>query len=428
MANVAIIGTQWGDEGKGKIVDSLSEAADVIIRFQGGHNAGHTIVVNGKTYKLSLLPSGILRNGKLCIIGNGVVLDPWALLLEISRLQKQGAQISPKNLLIAENVALILPLHQELDKIRELAAGKAKIGTTGRGIGPAYEDKVGRRSVRLADLRDYDALSDRVDSLLAHHNALRLGLKAGKIDKSVLITDLKKIAKRILPFSVPVWQVLGKAARSGKKFLFEGAQGSLLDVDFGTYPYVTSSSTVSGMASVGTGLGPNSINFVLGVVKAYTTRVGEGPFPSELFDEISVHLSEVGCEKGTVTGRDRRCGWFDAVLVRQTCAISGVKGVALTKLDVLDGLDSVKICVGYKIGDKEFDYLPAASSQQSAVEPIYEVLDGWKEPTKSVRNFKELPIECINYVKRIEELVGCTICIISTGPEREDIIVLKDLF
>jgi adenylosuccinate synthase len=428
MANVVVVGTQWGDEGKGKIVDWLSSRANVIIRFQGGHNAGHTLVINGTIYKLSLLPSGILRKNKLSVIGNGVVLDPWALVQEIEKLTSQGAKISPKNLVVAENTPLILPLHQDLDKIREASAGQAKIGTTGRGIGPAYEDKVGRRAVRLSDLGDEETLDERLDRLLAHHNPLRRGLGADKIDKATLKTQLLEIAEKVLPFCAPVWKILNEKSESGSRLLFEGAQGSLLDVDFGTYPYVTSSSTISGMASVGSGVSPNTINFVLGIVKAYTTRVGEGPFPCELSDEIGTHLATVGHEKGTVTGRDRRCGWFDAVLVKQTCTISGVTGIALTKLDVLDGLKTIKICVGYKLGTEHFDYLPSAAAVQKKIEPIYETLEGWKGSTVGKRSLEDLPPNATKYVKRIEELIGRNVALVSTSPERDDTILVKDPF
>ena len=401
MKNVVVVGSQWGDEGKGKIVDWLSARADVIIRFQGGHNAGHTLVIDGTTYKLSLLPSGILRANKLSIIGNGVVLDPWALLEEIETLRSKGANISKDNLVIAENTPLILPLHQDLDQIREVNSGNAKIGTTGRGIGPAYEDKVGRRAIRLLDLEDEETLDNRLDRLLAHHNPLRIGLGSSVINKSELKLKLKEISKKVVKFAGPVWRILNDKHKLGQRLLFEGAQGSLLDVDFGTYPYVTSSSTISGMASVGTGVAPSAINFILGIVKAYTTRVGEGPFPSELFDDVSFHLARVGHEKGTVTGRDRRCGWFDAVLVKQTCTVNGVSGIALTKLDVLDGLEKIKICVGYKIGSSTLDYLPSAASRQKKVEPVYETLPGWKESTVGARSWVDLPPNAITYIRRI---------------------------
>ena len=428
MANVVVMGAQWGDEGKGKIVDWLSERADVIARFQGGHNAGHTLVIDGNVFKLSLLPSGILREGKLGVIGNGVVLDPWALQGEIAKIEGQGVSVGTHNLMIAENTPLILPVHQDLDKMREEAAGKAKIGTTGRGIGPAYEDKVGRRTVRVADLADEETLDARLDRLLAHHDALRLGLGAAPIDRDALKAKLMEIAPFVLQFAAPVWKVLSEKRKAGKRILFEGAQGALLDIDFGTYPYVTSSNTMAGMASTGTGMGPGGIGFVLGIVKAYTTRVGEGPFPCELDDEIGVHLATVGHEKGTVTGRDRRCGWFDAVLVRQTCTVGGVTGIALTKLDVLDGLKELKICTGYMLDGKEIDHLPTAAAQQARVEPIYETMPGWSGSTGGARSWAELPAEAIKYVRRIEELIGCPVALLSTSPERDDTILVRDPF
>ena len=428
MANVVVVGAQWGDEGKGKIVDWLSERADIIARFQGGHNAGHTLVIDGEVFKLSLLPSGILRAGKLAVIGNGVVLDPWALLEEIDKISKQGVKISTDNLIIAENTPLILPVHQDLDKIREDAAGKSKIGTTGRGIGPAYEDKIGRRSIRLADLGDIPTLESRIERLLAHHNALRDGLGVPKIDGEKLKDELLKIAPMVLKYASPVWKVLNEKRKAGKRILFEGAQGALLDVDYGTYPYVTSSNTLSGMAATGTGLGPNAIGFVLGIVKAYTTRVGEGPFACELFDEVGEHLATVGREKGTVTGRSRRCGWFDAVLVRQTCITSGVTGIALTKMDVLDGLKQLKICVGYDLDGEILDYLPTASDRQARVTPVYEIMDGWKETTAGARSWAELPAAAIKYVRRIEELINCPVAMLSTSPERDDTILVTDPF
>ena len=428
MANVVVVGAQWGDEGKGKIVDWLSERADIIARFQGGHNAGHTLVIDGKVFKLSLLPSGILRTGKLAVIGNGVVLDPWALLEEIEKVSKQGVEISTANFVIAENTPLILPIHQELDKIREKAAGKSKIGTTGRGIGPAYEDKIGRRSIRLADLADPETLKNRIERLLSHHNALRIGLGVEKIDGEKLKKTLLEIAPLILKYAGPVWKILDEKRKLGKRILFEGAQGALLDVDYGTYPYVTSSNTLSGMAATGTGLGPRAIDFVLGIVKAYTTRVGEGPFACELFDEIGERLATVGREKGTVTGRSRRCGWFDAVLVKQTCVTSGVSGIALTKLDVLDGLKELKICVGYELDGKKLDYLPIPSDQQARVKPIYEVMEGWMETTAGARSWAELPGAAIKYVRRIEELIKCPVAMLSTSPEREDTILVTDPF
>ncbi|RNF35735.1 adenylosuccinate synthase [Paracoccus methylarcula] len=428
MANVVVVGAQWGDEGKGKIVDWLSERADVIARFQGGHNAGHTLVIGNTVFKLSLLPSGIVREGKLAVIGNGVVLDPWSLFSEIDRLTAQGVGISTENLMIAENTPLILPLHQDLDKLREEAAGKARIGTTGRGIGPAYEDKVGRRTIRVADLGDEETLDARLDRLLAHHDALRQGLNAEPIDRAKLKAMLQEIAPKLLPYAQPVWKVMAEARKSGKRILFEGAQGSLLDIDFGTYPYVTSSTTMSGMAASGTGMGPGAIDFVLGIVKAYTTRVGEGPFPTELHDADGQRLGERGHEFGTVTGRQRRCGWFDAVLVRQTCAISGVNGIALTKLDVLDGFEKLKICVGYEIDGKQYDYLPTAAALQAKVTPIYEEMDGWQESTAGARSWADLPAEAVKYVRRVEELIQCPVALLSTSPERDDTILVTDPF
>ena len=428
MGNVVVVGAQWGDEGKGKIVDWLSERADVVARFQGGHNAGHTLVIDGAVYKLSLLPSGIVRPGKLSVIGNGVVLDPWALIAEIGRLRGQGVAIGPDNLLIAENTPLILPLHQDLDRIREEAAGAAKIGTTGRGIGPAYEDKVGRRSMRVADLGDPETLETRLDRLLAHHDALRAGLGAVPIDRADLTARLMAIAPEVLPFAAPVWRVLDEKRREGRRILFEGAQGALLDIDFGTYPYVTSSNTLAGMAATGTGMGPGVIDFVLGIVKAYTTRVGSGPFPAELEDETGALLGDRGREFGTVTGRKRRCGWFDAVLVRQTCTTSGANGIALTKLDVLDGFPELKICVAYDLDGTRIDHLPTAAAQQARVRPVYETMEGWSETTAGARSWAELPAQAIKYVRRIEELIGCPVAMLSTSPEREDTILVTDPF
>ena len=428
MANVVVVGAQWGDEGKGKIVDWLSERADVIARFQGGHNAGHTLVIGGTVYKLSLLPSGIVRPGKLSVIGNGVVLDPWALIGEIEKLSAQGVEISPDNLMIAENTPLILPVHGELDRAREAHVGVARIGTTGRGIGPAYEDKVGRRTVRVADLADAATLEARLDRLLVHHDALRHGLGLEPFDRAALRAALDEIAPRILPYAKPVWKVMNEARRAGRRILFEGAQGALLDIDFGTYPFVTSSNTMAGMAATGTGLGPTAVDFVLGIVKAYTTRVGEGPFPTELDDENGRRLGERGHEFGTVTGRQRRCGWFDAVLVRQSCATSGVSGIALTKLDVLDGFDELKICVGYDLDGQRLDYLPTASDQQARVTPVYETLSGWKESTAGARSWADLPAEAVKYVRRIEELIRCPVALLSTSPERDDTILVTDPF
>ena len=428
MANVVVVGAQWGDEGKGKIVDWLSERADVIARFQGGHNAGHTLVIDGKVYKLSLLPSGIVREGKLSVIGNGVVLDPWALIDEIEKLSAQGVSISPDSLQIAENTPLILPVHRDLDQMREEAAGTAKIGTTGRGIGPAYEDKVGRRTVRVADLADEATLEARIDRLLAHHDALRKGLGAAPVDRAELTAALHEIAPKVLPFAQPVWRTLAQALDRGRRILFEGAQGALLDIDFGTYPYVTSSNTMAGMAATGTGMGPDAVDFVLGIVKAYTTRVGEGPFPTELNDAIGQHLGEKGHEFGTVTGRQRRCGWFDAALVRQTCRVGGVSGIALTKLDVLDGMEELKICTGYRLDGAEIDYLPTAAAQQARVEPVYETLPGWSESTFGARRWLDLPAEAIKYIKRVEEVIETPVALLSTSPEREDTILVTDPF
>jgi adenylosuccinate synthase len=422
------VGAQWGDVGKGKIVDWLSERADIVARFQGGHNAGHTLVIDGVTYKLSLLPSGIVRGGKLSVIGNGVVLDPWALLAEIDKLAGQGVAVGPDSLLIAENTPLILPVHGELDRAREAQTAVAKIGTTGRGIGPAYEDKVGRRSIRVADLADEATLDTRIGRLLTHHNALRAGLGLGPVDAAALKAQLMEVAPKILPFAKPVWKVLTEARRAGKRILFEGAQGSLLDVDFGTYPYVTSSNTLAGMAATGVGLGPTSIDFVLGIVKAYTTRVGEGPFPTELFDADGERLGTRGHEFGTVTGRKRRCGWFDAVLVRQTCATSGVSGIALTKLDVLDGFDTLKICTGYLLDGEALDYLPTAANLQARVIPVYEEMEGWSQSTAGARSWADLPAAAIKYVKRIEELIQCPVALLSTSPERDDTILVTDPF
>lgn len=428
MGNVVVVGAQWGDEGKGKIVDWLSERADVIARFQGGHNAGHTLVIDGTTYKLSLLPSGIVRTGKLSVIGNGVVLDPWALIAEIDKLSAQGVAIDPETLLVAENAPLILPLHQDLDRLREEAAGAARIGTTGRGIGPAYEDKVGRRSIRVADLGDPVTLEMRLDRLLAHHDALRQGLGAEPIDRAALRAQLDEVAPKVLRYAAPVWRILAEKRREGRRILFEGAQGALLDIDFGTYPYVTSSNTLAGMAATGTGMGPGAIDFVLGIVKAYTTRVGSGPFPAELDDEVGQRLGERGREFGTVTGRKRRCGWFDAVLVRQTCTTSGVNGIALTKLDVLDGFEELKICVGYELDGERLDYLPTAAALQERVVPIYETMDGWSETTAGARSWADLPAQAIKYVRRIEELIDCPVALLSTSPERDDTILVTDPF
>ncbi|MDH3667489.1 MAG: adenylosuccinate synthase [Paracoccaceae bacterium] len=428
MANVVVVGAQWGDEGKGKIVDWLSERADVIARFQGGHNAGHTLVINSEVFKLSLLPSGIVRPGKLSVIGNGVVLDPWALVDEIAKLAGQGVEVSPENLKLAENTPLILSVHTDLDRMREEAAGASKIGTTGRGIGPAYEDKVGRRAIRVADLADEATVEARLDRLLAHHDALRQGLGAEPVKRAELKAQLAEIAPKILPFAAPVWRMLGQARADGKRILFEGAQGALLDVDFGTYPFVTSSNTMAGMAATGTGMGPDAVDFVLGIVKAYTTRVGEGPFPTELEDETGQRLGERGREFGTVTGRKRRCGWFDAALVRQTCQVGGVSGIALTKLDVLDGMEELKICTGYRLDGEKIDYLPTAAAQQARIEPVYETMPGWSDSTFGARRWLDLPAEAIKYVKRVEELIGTPVALLSTSPERDDTILVTDPF
>ena len=429
MANVVVVGAQWGDEGKGKIVDWLSERADVIARFQGGHNAGHTLVIDGKVYKLNALPSGVVRGGKLSVIGNGVVLDPWHLVKEIASIREQGVTITPETLMIAENTPLILPIHGELDRAREEAASKGtKIGTTGRGIGPAYEDKVGRRSVRVADLADEATLIARVDRALQHHDPLRRGLGIVPVDREVLIAQLKEIAPQILPYAAPVWKVLNEQRRAGKRILFEGAQGALLDIDFGTYPFVTSFNVIACQAATGVGLGPGAIDYVLGIVKAYTTRVGEGPFPSELSDTDGQRLGERGHEFGTVTGRKRRCGWFDACLVRQTCVTSGVTGIALTKLDVLDGFETLKICVGYDLDGTRLDYLPTAADSQARCKPIYEELPGWSQSTEGARSWADLPAEAIKYVRRVEELIDCPVALLSTSPEREDTILVTDPF
>ncbi|MGF1623526.1 MAG: adenylosuccinate synthase [Alphaproteobacteria bacterium] len=428
MANVAVVGAQWGDEGKGKIVDWLSEKADVVVRFQGGHNAGHTLVIDGITYKLSLLPSGIVRPGKLSIIGNGVVVDPWALLDEIGRVGALGVTVTPDRFAIADNASLILPLHQDLDRLMEEARGAHRIGTTGRGIGPAYEDKVGRRAVRVCDLADPDALGERIDRACLHHDILRKGLGADPVDRTALLQALLDVAPRILPFARPVWRELNALRAEGKRILFEGAQGALLDVDHGTYPFVTSSNTVTGSAAAGSGLGPSAIGYVLGIVKAYTTRVGSGPFPTELTDDVGIRLGERGHEFGTVTGRKRRCGWFDAVLVRQMVQIAGIHGIALTKLDVLDGFDELKVCTGYTLRGQAIDILPAATADQAAVEPVYEVLEGWRESTRGARRWADLPATAIKYVRRIEELIGAPVALLSTSPERLDSIMVRDPF
>ena len=428
MKNVVVVGSQWGDEGKGKIVDWLSSLADVVVRFQGGHNAGHTLVIDGNTYKLKLLPSGIVRKNKISVIGNGVVVDPWALLDEINSIEKLGVIVNSDNLILSESATLILPFHKEMDEIREDTAGKAKIGTTRRGIGPAYEDKVGRRSIRVMDLRSENNLNHRLDAVLMHHNAIRKGLGKKVYEKNKLKNELMKIADKILKFAKPTWKILDNYKNSGKKILFEGAQGILLDVDHGTYPFVTSSNTVAASASIGSGCGPNSLGYVLGITKAYTTRVGEGPFPTELTDDIGALLGKRGNEFGTVTNRQRRCGWFDAVLVRQTCKISGINGIALTKLDVLDELEEIKICIQYELNGEKIDYFPAAVEDQIKVKPVYKTLNGWKTSTKGLRENKKLPLNAQRYIKEIEDLTGVKIASISTSPEREDTILIENPF
>ncbi len=426
MANAVVVGVQWGDEGKGKIVDWLSHRADVIVRFQGGHNAGHTLVIDGTTYKLSLLPSGVVRPGKLSLIGNGVVVDPWALLKEIDCLGKQGVSITPDNLKVAENVALILPLHGGLDRARE--AGGQRIGTTGRGIGPAYEDKVARRAIRLCDLADFKTLQAKVRTLLTHHNTLLRGFGMAEIEHNTLMTALQEVGPAILSFSAPVWEILDSQRRAGKRILFEGAQGAMLDIDHGTYPYVTASNTLAGQAAVGSGLGPGAIDYVLGIAKAYTTRVGSGPFPTELEDDIGQTLGERGNEFGTVTGRRRRCGWFDAVLARQAVKVNGANGIALTKLDVLDGLDTLKVCTAYRHGGKTHSRLPAPMTTQNEVEPVFETMEGWQESTRGARSWADLPATAIKYIRRVEELIGAPVALLSTSPEREDTILVTDPF
>jgi adenylosuccinate synthase len=425
MANVVVVGSQWGDEGKGKVVDWLSRQADIVVRFQGGHNAGHTLVIDGVTYKLSLLPSGVVRQGKLSVIGNGVVLDPQALIDEIGRLAQQGVKVTPESLRIAENTTLILPLHQELDALRE---SRTLIGTTRRGIGPAYEDKVGRRAIRLMDLADLPALGRKIERLLDHHNALRRGFGLEPIAVEAVQRHLEGVAPQVLPYMDSVWSLLDQKRREGKRILFEGAQGALLDIDHGTYPFVTSSNTVAAQAATGSGLGPAAVDYVLGICKAYTTRVGEGPFPTEQKNEIGRLLGERGREFGVVTGRPRRCGWFDAVLVRQTVRTSGINGLALTKLDILDGMRDIRVCVGYRLDGREIDYLPAGEHAQARVEPIYEAVAGWQEPTAGARSWADLPAQAIKYVRRVEELVGCPVTLLSTSPEREDTILMQNPF
>ncbi len=428
MANVVVVGAQWGDEGKGKIVDWLSERADVVVRFQGGHNAGHTLVIDGRTYKLSLLPSGIVRGGKLSIIGNGVVIDPWALLDEIEHFKGMGVEVSPETLRIAENAALILPLHRELDMIREEAQPGMAIGTTRRGIGPAYEDKVARRALRVCDLADTESLAHKLDALLHHHNALRRGLEHPPVDRNDTIDALVEVAPKILPYADAIWLTLDRAKRAHKRILFEGAQGAMLDIDHGTYPYVTSSNTMAGEAAVGSGISTSAVGYVLGITKAYTTRVGRGPFPTELNDEIGRVLAERGREVGTVTGRPRRCGWFDAALVRQAVKVGGIDGIALTKLDVLDGMDRLDLCTAYQLDGETIEFLPAGIERQQAVTPVYETLDGWSESTRGARSWADLPATAIKYIRRIEELIEAPVALLSTSPERDDTILVRDPF
>jgi len=428
MANVVVVGAQWGDEGKGKIVDWLSEQADVVVRFQGGHNAGHTLVIGDKVYKLSLLPSGVVRPGKLSVIGNGVVLDPHALAGEVARLSEQGVSISRENLRVAENATLILSIHRELDALRESGSAGTKIGTTKRGIGPAYEDKAGRRAIRLMDLADLSALPEKIERLLTHHNALRRGFGLEEFGADAIYEELASVAPKVLPYMDAVWRLLDEERRAGKRILFEGAQGALLDVDHGTYPFVTSSNTVAGQAATGSGLGPGSVGYVLGIAKAYTTRVGEGPFPTELFDETGELIGQKGKEFGVVTGRKRRCGWFDATLVRQTVSTSGIDGIALTKLDILDGFETIKIGVGYKLDGETIDYFPASQGAQARVEPIYEEIEGWSGSTAGARSWADLPAQAIKYVRRVEELIGAPVAVLSTSPERDDTILMKNPF
>ena len=428
MKSVVVVGSQWGDEGKGKVVDWLSERADVIVRFQGGHNAGHTLVIDGVTYKLSLLPSGVVRKGKVSIIGNGVVIDPWALLSEIDKVQKQGVEVTSETLKIAENACLILPVHQKLDAASEALLGNNKIGTTGRGIGPSYEDKVGRRAIRVCDLADKTALKQKLANMMVHHNAILSASGVETVDVDAMYNALCEIAPRILPHATPVWRLLDQYRREGKRILFEGAQGIMLDVDYGTYPYVTSSNTLSGSASLGSGSGMQTIGYILGITKAYTTRVGSGPFPSELSDATGERLGERGHEFGTVTGRKRRCGWFDAVLVKQAVTVGGITGIALTKLDVLDGFETLNICTGYTIDGQSYDYLPAASELQAKAKPVYETIEGWSESTRGARSWAELPAAAIKYIRRIEELIGCPVALLSTSPDREDTILVRDPF
>jgi adenylosuccinate synthase len=428
MANVAVIGAQWGDEGKGKIVDWLSQRADVVVRFQGGHNAGHTLVIGNVEYRLSLLPSGVVRPDKMSVIGNGVVVDPWAFLAEIAKIAEKGVAVTPDNLKLADNAVLIVPSHGQIDRAREEASGSRKIGTTGRGIGPAYEDKAGRRAIRVCDLAEPETLGSKVDGLLLHHNALLRGLGAPEVERAPLLAALLEVASGILPFAEPVWRRLDEARRAGKRILFEGAQGVMLDVDHGTYPYVTSSNTVAGQVASGSGIGPSAVGYVLGITKAYTTRVGSGPFPTELTDETGQRLGERGREFGTVTGRKRRCGWFDAVMVRQAVKIGGITGIALTKLDVLDGFDEIKVCTAYRRGGETLQHLPPGASAQATVEPVYEHFEGWAESTRGARSWADLPATSIKYIRRIEELIEAPVALLSTSPEREDTVLVRDPF
>ena len=428
MTNVVVVGSQWGDEGKGKIVDWLSERADVVVRFQGGHNAGHTLVIDDVTYKLSLLPSGVVRKDKLSVIGNGVVVDPFALFAEMENVRKLGVEISPENLKIAENAVLILPVHRMVDQANETIRGGGKIGTTGRGIGPAYEDKIARRAIRICDLEDMDVLEEKLEKLLEHHNHLFAAFDLPLADKDAILAELKEVAPKLLPFVTPVWRLLDEVRSRGERILFEGAQGAMLDVDHGTYPFVTSSNTLGGAASVGSGMGPHALGYVLGITKAYTTRVGSGPFPTELHDEVGELIGTRGHEFGTVTGRKRRCGWFDAVMVRQTTKVAGIRGIALTKLDVMDELDTIKICVGYEYECKRYDYFPSSQKKQAGMKPVYEEMEGWKSSTYGARSWAELPAQAIKYIRRVEELIECPVALLSTSPKREDTILVQDPF
>ncbi len=428
MKSVVVVGSQWGDEGKGKVVDWLSERADVVVRFQGGHNAGHTLVIDGKTYKLSLLPSGVVRQNKMSIIGNGVVIDPQALLKEMDTIRSHGVSITPDNFKIAENACLILPIHPMLDAAAETLRGDSKIGTTGRGIGPAYEDKVARRAIRVCDLHNTETLKTKIAAILAHHNVLLTASGMEPMQEEAILAPLLEMAPKILPFATPVWRLLAEYRKQGKRILFEGAQGIMLDVDYGTYPFVTSSNTLAGSATIGSGSGVGTIGFVLGITKAYTTRVGSGPFPTEQANEVGQYLGERGHEFGTVTGRKRRCGWFDAVMVKQAITLSGINGIALTKLDVLDGMKEISICVGYTLNGTHYDYLPADAEAQANVQPVYETMEGWQDSTRGARSWAQLPAQAIKYIRRIEELIDCPVAMLSTSPDREDTILVKDPF